>query len=457
MGDMLIAIGGTGQHTALAVSRLVFLGVLPKMRLAVIDAENSNDLSLSLSSFGGTVDGRYGLHPLDFERIHAPFDKAARKDPKFQDLFLSQNPLPLDREVFELSFDEVSAGILVDEGMFGRPSVGATIFSQNKYTQLADIFEGAQDAEQIFVTGSMVGGTGAGIIHQLVSALPKEGKRIYGIVFLRWFNAASGGKSQTISDMTMERNMRYGLDYFFKDTRPRLKASLLIGMPDKSPPEITPITVKAGELGEKSHYFHLLAAYGLSRLPKISVTEQENGSVYAASYEDKMKMYDEVWGNEENAKPLSWYVNRALFVQAVLNYAGSDHFVHEVEKRLGTVTGLLTSPADVGTGLHSTIRQYKRSVQTERLKEMAATWRALAKQYEFSLTWLDKVLGRFPDVAYLPSYKEVKKGGDPFIAEVIQTLWREPLDTGQEVPPAPVVARQFHRKLVEGFKAEGLK
>jgi len=451
MADLLIAIGGTGQHTALAVSRLVFLGVLPKMRLAVIDAENGNDLSLSLGTFGGTVDGKHGLHPLDFEKIHSPFDKAARKDPKFQDLFLSQNPLPLDREVFELSFDEVSAGILIDEGMFGRPSVGATIFSQNRYTQLGDIFEGAQDAEQIFVTGSMVGGTGAGILHQLVNSLPAEGKRLYGIIFLRWFNAASGGKSQTISDMTMERNMRYGLDYFFKDTRQRLKASLLIGMPDTMPPGIAPITVKAGELGEKSHYFHLLAAYGLSRLPKISVTEQENGSVYAAAYEDKARMYDEVWGNEENAKPLDWYINRALFVQEVLDYAGSEDFVREVEKRLGRITGLMTSPADVGLGLHSTIRQYSGSVQKERLKEMAATWHALAKQYEFSLSWLDDVIGHFPVERHLPRYKEVK-AGTAAVAREIQTVWREPLDTGQNVPPAPEVARLFHQKLVRSFE-----
>lgn len=452
MADLLIAIGGTGQHTALAVSRLVFLGVLPKMSLAVIDAEDSKELSINLKTFGQTADGNYGLHPLaKGDKIYPPFDRGVMSDPKFQDLFV-QNATPLERELFELAVDPVSAALSVKEGMFGRPSVGATIFAQNRQTQLGAVFESAQDAEMIFVTGSIVGGTGAGILHQLIKALPEE-KRIYAIIFLKWLSAALGGSKQTISDGTMERNMRYGLDYFFKDTRTHLKAALLIGRPDKYPPELASIIVRSGELGEKSHYFHLAAAYGILKLPKISVTEQLNGSVYAIAYESREQMYDEVWGNDDNAKTLSWFVNRALFVKEILDFASADNFVSQVEATLG-VMKVLQKPANVGLGLHQTLMQYPGSVRKVKLREIAQTWKVLLKQYEFSLTWLEDVLGRFPVEKYLAGYKKIKDDPKEKV-DKIQKLWVEPIPMGQSPLSAPDVARAFHQKLVDGFREEG--
>jgi hypothetical protein len=448
MADLLIAIGGTGQHTALAISRLVFLGVLPRMSLAVIDADDQNELSTNLKTFGQTADGNYGLHPLtNGDKIYPPFDRGVMKDPEFQDLFI-QNASPLEREIFELAVDADSAGISVNEGMFGRPSVGATIFAQNRLTQLGPVFEGAQDAEKIFVTGSIVGGTGAGILHQLVKALPAD-KRIYAIIFLRWFNAALGGSRQTISDGTMERNMRYGLDYFFKDTRTHLKAAVLIGTPDRYPPELAPISVHAGDLSEKNHYFHLAAGYAALKLPKISVTEQLNGSVYATAYEGREQMYDEVWGNDENAKPLGWFVNRARFVKEILDYASDDNFIGQVEATLGRLA-IFQKPENIGLGLQQTLLQYPGTERKVRLREIAQTWRVLSRQYEFSLTWLEDVLGRFPVEKYVARYKEVRESPAARVKE-IQTLWREPIPMGQTPLSAPEVARAFHQKLVASF------
>jgi len=288
MADLLIAVGGTGQHVALAVSRLVFLGALPPMELVTIDADDSQELSVRLKTFGNTVEPDYTHHPLmNGEKIYHPFDKTVREDPEFEDLFMGSHLEPSHKDIFDVCFDEASAAIRVKDGMFGRPSVGATIFAHNKDTQLKAVFERVDLANDIFIAGSFVGGTGAGLIHQLVKKMHGRGRRIYGLLFLRWFGVPRGAARSTINDSTQDRNMRYGLDYFFRDTRPLLKAALMIGLPDHPPDDgrVAPIMMEPGKTNEKMHYFHMVAAYGLISLKKISVTEQTDGSSYAAIYD----------------------------------------------------------------------------------------------------------------------------------------------------------------------------
>ncbi|MEM4724327.1 MAG: hypothetical protein QXP01_04890 [Candidatus Hadarchaeum sp.] len=444
MADLLIAVGGTGQHVALAVSRLVFLGALPRMELAVVDADDSRELPTSLRTFGNTVVRGYTEHPLiNGDRIYPPFDKAAKQDPKFYELFLTPQSDQLEKDIFDLFFEKDSADHSVKEGMFGCPSVGATIFAHNEKTQLGPVFERANLAEQIFVAGSMVGGTGAGIIHQLVRALHPLPKRIYGLIFLRWFRVPSTEKKGTISDGSMDRNMRYGLDYFFRDTRHLLKASLLIGSPKQ--PEISMV---AGEVGEKKHYYHLVAAYGILRLPRIAVTEETDGSIYASAFEDAAEMYQQKWNDE---KQLSWYANRAYFVKTILEYAITPRFRKEI---LGSFS-FLGNPKNIGEGLYGTIQRYNKPQRERVVDEFIKTWQHLVKQYEFSLTWLDEVLKPLPQNLYHPRYAKVRDNDDEKVAE-IQRIWREAPPVEEHLlgslESSPEVARKFHDLLVKSFE-----
>lgn len=445
MPDLLIAVGGTGQHVALAVSRLVFLGALPEMELAVVDSDDSRELPTSLRTFGNTVVRGYTEHPLiNGDRIYPPFDKAAKQDPRFYELFLTPQSDQLEKDIFDLFFEKESADHSVKEGMFGCPSVGATIFAHNKETQLRPVFERARLAGQIFIAGSMVGGTGAGIIHQLVKALPRD-KRIYGLIFLRWFGIPPTQREETISDATMARNMHYGLDYFFRDTRRLLKASFLIGLPNQQQPEIF---VVAGEAGEKKHYYHLVAAYGILRLPRIAVTEETDGSIYAAALEDAAEMYEQEWNN---GRPLHWYVNRAYFVKTILEYAITQRFRGEI---LGSFR-LFGNPGGIGRGLHNTINRYDGRQRERVVDEFITTWRHLVRQYDFSLRWLDEILGPLPGNLYHPRYYRVKDNDDGKVA-AIQSIWRiaPPVEEHLfgSIESSPEVARKFHDLLVESFE-----
>lgn len=446
MPDLLIAVGGTGQHVALAVSRLVFLGVLPEMGLAVVDADDSQELSKSLVTFDNTTGGNYTKHPLNGAKIYSPFDKTDKEDPEFRELFLSLNTPPFQREIFDVCFDEASGQIPVKDGMFGRPSVGATIFALNRDKEMEPVFERAELATRIFITGSMVGGTGAGLIHQMIKTLETKNRQIYGLIFLRWFSIPRSAVKQTINDSTLDRNMRYGLDYFFRDTRPLLKASLLIGLPENPPDKtVGAMALEAGKTDEKKHYFHLMAAYAILRLPKIAVTEQTDGSIYAATYDSeyRTRMYEEDWGG----RPLSWYVNRGHYVKELLDYASSQKFKTEI---LDSFRRFIGKPEHIGQGLYDAISYYDKKQRNAVVDEIVHTWSLLSRQYRFSLSWLDEVLDPLPEKLHHPMYTAIV-GDEAKKVDKLRNIWAKPFVMGQELLKGPEIARAFHHLLVESF------
>jgi hypothetical protein len=309
-------------------------------------------------------------------------------------------------------------------------------------------------ANKIFIAGSVVGGTG--IIHQLASTLNKNkatiNKDIYGLIFLRWFRVPATAGDQTVDDGTLDRNMRYGLDYFFNDTRPYLKGALLIGQPDKPPSkEVEAVELEAGKHHEKKLYLHLAAAYGLSMLPKKAVTEQVNGSIYAASFENTLQMYEEPWGEAGREKPLHWYVNRALFVKEIIDYAKTQAFKDEILNRFRKLLGFIKENPDViGRGLYQAVEKYDAGQRQTKVNEIGKTWDLLSKQYDFSLNWLDEVLGPLPEKFYSDRYKKIKGNRDAKLKE-IQTIWAKSIPEAVESPSAPEIARKFHNMLMESF------
>lgn len=457
MSDLLIALGGTGQHVALAVARLAFLGALPRVKLETIDAEDTTDLPMSLRTFGHTVLKGYSEHPLGegAEHITPPF-VTSKENPLFVSLFVDK-AASSENKLFELCYEEALANTLVKEGMYGRPSVGAAIFMQNRDGLLKHVFTSAQQADRIFITGSMVGGTGAGIIHQLIKSLTEheqiKTKPILGLVFLNWLSLPSEG---TVDSYTLGRNMRFGLKYFADYTRKWLHASMVIGLPDGysgGDKRLNPATPGQGDNSEQPHYFHLLAAYGIRRLPDIMTKQQERGSVFAAKYDPAkpLAIYEESWGERENPQQLSWFVNRGLFVKEVLAYSSSAKFA----KELSDAFGLLGKKDNVGRGLYDAISRYDRSERKPKIAEVIECWKKLVGQYEFSLQWLDTVVGALPEASRLAGVTRVIADEQKRI-NAIQKIWNDEMPRSDAKPTPLFIAQFFHNKLVDSFSDQKL-
>jgi hypothetical protein len=297
MSDLLIAVGGGGQHTALAVARLARIGALQAPRAFVIDADRSA-LAQSLESFGGTV-GPGLPHPFPGGAIVVPPFDIDRGTTQFRSLFVDPDH-PFEEELVELFYDQETVGppepgrpapLDVGKGMFGNPAAGSAVFANSRHKIMKPLFEVARGANRVFIVGSFLGGTGAGILHQLVNLVHREvgdaiRKEMFGSFLLRWFSLPPV-QGLTITPETLLASEGHGLQYFFKHTKSKLAASLLIGAPDEAG-DSQLLRLRPANPGnaETVNVFPLLAAYGLEMLPRKS-DQQQGSKTYALAHDER--------------------------------------------------------------------------------------------------------------------------------------------------------------------------
>lgn len=298
MGDLMVCIGGGGQHVALAVARLVRLGVWTNTpEVFVIDAEEGAPLNTRLRDFrapntGGDVasPGGDGLpHPLPSAgKINPPFDRGKLKGP-FPELFLNNESKSLERELFDLFFDPVTAGVDVSKGMYARPSVGATVFAEAGTAHIQkDLTDAMSRCEHVLVASSFVGGTGAGISHQLIRQLRdhlKGGgavhqKKLYGAFLARWFTIPGAGKD-TANNTTIINSMNHGIDFLARQTRLFLDRSMVLGGYDGMA-----LAEAKEDNDEIVSPFPVLAAFALTKLRGNTTGSEHHEVMTLAAPED---------------------------------------------------------------------------------------------------------------------------------------------------------------------------
>jgi hypothetical protein len=288
----LIAVGGSGQHVALAVTRLVYLGALESnIQLIAIDPDNKEPLSqtlLSPAGMGGKRPDGSSRHPLKTGQVHAPFDLSKYGDKTFAQIFVDADN-PDERELFEAMFEADMDTIPVHKGMYGTPCVGATVFAEGAQSpsfsnNLADV----GNATEVFVAGSVVGGTGAGITHKLIKEVRTrypDSKPMYGIFMLPWFKVQSTGEAKgAITNEIIQRNAKHGIKYFFEHTIPTLTSSALIGFPEGAKSQLlNQKSVGTGDMGqERPDFLHLVSAHALARLNKGHTANRDVRAYYVS-------------------------------------------------------------------------------------------------------------------------------------------------------------------------------
>lgn len=297
--DVLVCIGGGGQHIALAVARMVRLGVWPEApRMIVIDADLGSKLAVRLDTFAEPSDRSAPQgqgptikvpHPIRNLTMTPPLAVGA-VDKTFRSSFLgahgggADNPGgPLEEELYEL-FYNVDADIVdIKQGMAARPSVGSAIFADRGIAHLGEILEGVfSHAKRIVVCASFIGGTGAGVTHQLVKYLYESPKRsgvdLFGAFLLPWIQLPDG--KGAADDVTLQNSAKHGIQHFLEETAQRLRKSVFVGASGALPP------AKANEEQDETvSAFPLLAVYGLTQMVHDSADAKvaEHDNVYTVT------------------------------------------------------------------------------------------------------------------------------------------------------------------------------
>ena len=407
--DLVIAVGGGGQHIALAIARLLRIEALAEpIETFVIDADSESRLAARLRTFGNTVNSGTP-HPLPgAQTIVPPFARDTMKETLFRRIFIDDRADPLERELFELFYDEESggidgasgpaAGVDIGKGMFANPSVGSAVFASSKGGAMDPLFGRARTAARIFVVGSFLGGTGAGITHQLIKLVREAvgpAKPIYGAFLLRWFDLPPT-TGQTVDTDTLLASMGHGLEYFYRYTKHLLDASILMGVPSNPPPQVKAVPA-AMDNDETVSLYPLLAAYALVLLPDKTDTQARSmHHTYSITHDDNNPIWPltRAWNKPRNPNSrdasLAARIMEALVLQEIylsFRQKDADFTEFDYEKGRATWGSLITN---VARRNHEPPQAFARKV--------LAALEARGAQLRFTTWWFGQVFGD-PDLA----------------------------------------------------------
>lgn len=424
MARYVISVGGTGQHVALALTRLVRMGALRNdIRLIALDPDCKTELTAALTSPGGMSGD---AHPLKAKPVFAPFDVTQVGEKPFSGLFVDPHH-PREADLFEAMFNAGAASIPVAKGMFGTPCVGATVFAEGaNSTLLQNILSPLAEAEEVYVCGSVVGGTGAGVMHKLIGEIRRYYRKgeMYGIFMLPWFQVKGGGGPGTINDALIARNAKHGIQYFYDHTITRLlDASILVGYPDgKQTKVLAPLSIGDDQRGENAHFLHLAAAYGFLSL-KNAKTYQKDVRAFGIVHDEHQEgwILDEQW---EQARSLRHVVrgHRALLsLLTFLTSAGERKQVYEFYS--SGKLGRAFSSADSWGDLHVSIieNERDRSQQGKFVQQIFAAFDRLREEVKFCVEWVDRLFpNHISEYAADPLLDRLRAQKDiwPLLAEV---------------------------------------
>lgn len=439
MSDLLIAVGGTGQHVALAVSRLIRMGALRPMDAIVIDADAAGGVSQQLSTFGGSLKIEGVSEPLPHplhgaERIHPPFDLQTNANADFESLVLGNGANPRHRQLFELFFTPPEAKTNVAQGMYGQPNVGSTVFaiaashsaSADAAPRMRVLLEGTRSANNIYVTGSFIGGTGAGLVHQLVRQLREihgKDKKIYGLFLLPWL-ATQSTAAGTINVAGLDTNFRHGCTYLWDETRHHLTGTLILGVPSQvSLRYVRTVQVDSNKDEETPSFLHLVAAFGVLGLEN-SVVKDGKGHVFGAGHSTE---------HEDALITATPWAGDVTLVQRTHAMMTVDRLLAALFDEMGDIkSGFSLLGARHIEGFHEGIKNHASAAQMKETAFIDLVWRYLEihrRQHAFCLRWL----GSLASLPPLPATNEAMWKDR---ASVLATL-RKPDKLRREFPAPP--------------------
>lgn len=468
----LIAVGGSGQHIALAVTRLVYMGALESdIQLIAIDPDNKQPISQRLESPAG-MSGKN--HPLKQGQVYTPFDLSKYGKKTFAAMFVDESN-PDERELFESMFEEHMDSIPVHQGMYGTPCVGATVFAEGaRSASFANLLAPVQNATSVYICGSVVGGTGAGITHKLISELRRHyNGPMFGVFMLPWFKVQNTTATVgTITNADIQRNATHGLKYFYEHTIPALTSSVLVGYPENFVSQVLrPITVGTGDMGnEQPHFLHLIASHGFATLVKASLAHKDV-KAYAIAHHPAAEdwLLSAPWENgtgllgrdcahtdtmaSPGALDLRTRIRAHQVVLNLLKYLTADKRSKELLAFYGGgVLSVFASNTAWGDDLHASIvnSTEKGELRKTFVKEMINEFNIIAQEVELCVEWAQHM---FPaEMLRMPhgdALLDRLKGGEASQLVELRSMWKgRGISSSQTNKPKGAQVARSHAKFI---------
>ncbi|HEX8072859.1 MAG TPA: tubulin-like doman-containing protein [Pyrinomonadaceae bacterium] len=256
MSSLIIAVGGTGKSVAAVYLRLAKFFGRPADVL-VVDMLFENE----------EIDKQLDKEGIKQSQFMTPWPGGTRALTGVQFAkVIGLDDGTVARPVAETLFTEEELNTLVEKGMNARPIVGATVATRKFWggtpdTQLEQFRERIGRYTDVFVVGSITGGTGSGVMPTLGKWLTEDCNRPpHGLLLLPWISIGAGSGDGP-SDAVMQANAHAVLSYLREvdpATNPRtrgpapFKDYVLLGLPDRLEPGQSATAAE--------HPLHLVAA-----------------------------------------------------------------------------------------------------------------------------------------------------------------------------------------------------
>ncbi|MGB7925484.1 MAG: tubulin-like doman-containing protein [Pyrinomonadaceae bacterium] len=274
MSKLIIAVGGTGKSVAAVYLRLAKFFDKPADVLIVDMLFGNEEIDKQLDK-EGIKQGNFmtpwpgGTQSLD----GVTFSKVVGLDDGI-----------VERPVAQALFAESELNTLVEKGMNARPIVGATVATRKFWggapdTQLKNFAQRVAGYTDVFVVGSITGGTGSGVMPTLGKWLREDcGRPAHGVLFLPWISIGAG-TGDGPSDPVMQANAHAVLSYLREvdpATNPHTRSPapfkdyVLLGLPAGLAPGHSATAAE--------HPLHLVAATYLLYFDEIMTRNPEEHS-----------------------------------------------------------------------------------------------------------------------------------------------------------------------------------
>ena len=348
MSQVLIGVGGSGQHIVLAYLRVLALGNataahVPHVFLIDADAQleqNQGRQSQLVSHIKQLhdqlkqIDQDPQQKPAEFEIIR-PYNTtlASSSEVKVKDIVLGKTQhAPLEVQAF---FNQDDLDIKLSEGMHANPKVGSTVFGEklancmkggiisldDSSRQVSEQFgrlfaphvTGSQARPlQVVIVGSVFGGTGSGIIptlaRNLSSVLGSGNVAITTVTTLPWFSLKAGANGQqgsALNESRLQRNTSFALRNFQKQLNTQDNSAVVSSVFIQSAPQWPVIErPSAGDFDqpEHPHVINLIAAHAVQQafigrtfssgqmyVPVVHTEVEANQGQFSPLYSDHLK------------------------------------------------------------------------------------------------------------------------------------------------------------------------
>ncbi|HKS28144.1 MAG TPA: tubulin-like doman-containing protein [Pyrinomonadaceae bacterium] len=459
MSSLIIAVGGTGKSVAAVYLRLAKFFYSKPADVLIVDMLFGNEEIDKLLDKEG-IKQRNFMTPW-------PGGNRALTGVRFAQV-IGLDDGTVERPVALTLFAEDELNTLVEKGMNARPIVGATVATRKfwggaKDDQLSDFRQRIGQYSDVFIVGSVTGGTGSGVMPTLGKWLTEDCRKPpHALLFLPWISIGAGSGDGP-SDAAMQANAHAVLSYL-KEVDPRMndwtrgqapfKDYLLLGLPQQ---------LEAGQSATAAeHPLHLAAATYLLYYGEIMTRnpEVQSGPFYLEVTAGGLRPGDmqptRGFSLEQAINRQHWYREALLVMAGQRPDEAWDYMVPPLaDKWLAwpvlreTVRGLA-----VRAGGHSARRKV--------WAEMSKYFVEEAQNVKERLDWFSTILSRDTQhLVYNVSMEDLEKQAGAFLSQALREASKAKvpnLDTNVAWPEAArKAAEQIANDLfgrLEGFASE---